>query len=140
MTPTETLRAAAVRLREVAGAATPGPWRDSGVQGNRYSALVSDTMPTGRPTRGGWDDTEGYGGYLVGESIVAPDRAYIALMHPLVGLALAEWLDVVARDWALAEDQADPLLPDADGWMTAIEDTLDSHALAVARLILGEVA
>lgn len=87
------LRAAAARIREVAGAATPGPWRDSGVDGNRYAALVSDTQPAGRPARGGWDDTQGYGGYLVGESLVPGDRAHIATWNPPVAVAVANWLE-----------------------------------------------
>lgn len=129
MTPTETLRAAAVRLREVAGAATDGPWEAASLPGkSRLSKGHTVVVAGDRETP------------VIREEGAWFDAAYIATMHPGIGLGLAEWLEAVARDWALAEDQADPLLPDADGWMTAIEDTLDSHALAVARLILGEVA
>ena len=113
------LRAAAARIREVAGAATTGPWRDSAtVAGTRYSALVSDVQPAGRPAGGGWDDTSGYGGYLVAESMVAGDRVHIATWHPLVALAVANWLDTEAR------------------FSETVSDELSSQALAVANLIL----
>ena len=97
MTPAQRLRAAALRIREVAACATPGPWRDSSVDGNRYAALVSDVMPAGRRPDGGWGATEGYGGYLVGESLVAGDRAHIALWDPNAALVVAGILDVLAE-------------------------------------------
>lgn len=100
------LRAAAARVREVAGAATPGPWRDSTtVAGARYSALVSDVQPAGRPAGGGWEATREYGGYLVGESLVPGDRAHIATWNPLVAVAVANWLEeeATAVDLVLGE-------------------------------------
>lgn len=87
------LRRAAKLLRERAGNATPGPWTSSRTDaGARYSALVA---PTKHPDRRGacWDYDPAYGGCLVGESLVEADREYIALMHPPVALALADWLD-----------------------------------------------
>jgi len=92
------LKAAATRLRALAEAATPGPWRESSVDGlNRYAALVSDVQPEGRLHGGGWGWDDSYGGYLIAESLQPQDRAYIAAMNPLVALALADWLDDVAR-------------------------------------------
>lgn len=71
------LREAAKVLRERAKAATPGPWWNGVSLGN---VVFSST---------GLDDdiavTEGFG--------KRADAAYIALVHPLVGLALADWLD-----------------------------------------------
>lgn len=73
MTPAERLRAAATRLREVAGDATPGPW---GVIGGGEYLHGPDILVGG-----------GVG------SITAANADYIAAMHPPVALALAEVLD-----------------------------------------------
>lgn len=102
------LRAAAAHVREVAAAATPGPWRDSKVGENRYGALVSDTIPVGRPTRGGWDETDAYGGYLVGESLQNGDRAHVALWDPLVSAVVADWLEEEAGALDLVGDEPRP--------------------------------
>lgn len=76
--PAEQLRAAAQRLRELAGAATPGPWT---------------YVPS---SRGGW--------YVDPQTVASVGRkveaAYIAAMHPGVAQALAELLDAVAKDIA----------------------------------------
>ena len=75
MSPAERFRAAATRLREVAGDATPGPW-DHVVGASEDHAWVerrhTETVVTTRD---------------IGTS------AYIAMMHPPVALALAEVLD-----------------------------------------------
>lgn len=74
MTPVERLRAAEQRLRDVAGAATPGPWTVDGrsiwgaKDGHRW--IVADT-----------------------QRATTEDRAYIATLAPPVALALADWLD-----------------------------------------------
>jgi len=88
-------RAAASKLRELAQRATPGPWRLG-----RWLALVADRKHPDRMVGGGreWDDA--YGGCLVAESLMRPDREYCAAMHPLVGLAIADLLDEVAEDEA----------------------------------------
>jgi len=93
MTPAAECRAAASKLRELAQRATPGPWR----LGN-WAALVADRKHPDRMVGGGreWDDA--YGGCLVAESLMRPDREYFAAMHPLVGLALAGLLDEVAEN------------------------------------------
>lgn len=82
----ERLRSAATRLREVAGAATPGPW---------------EAIPDGP---GDWP-VEGGGNYLchspddgVRGGHDEGDATYIAMMHPPVALALADWLDDTANE------------------------------------------
>jgi hypothetical protein len=77
-TPSETLRAAAARLRELAAKATDGPWYWNGSQ--------VDVEPTTRGT------------YVVGDGqqeddVVTPeDGAWIAIMSPVVAEPLAAWL------------------------------------------------
>lgn len=81
--PTETLTAAAQRIRERASAAGEGPW-----------AAVPDVMI------GGWavahKDADPGGPYLA--DFTRAEHAYwIALMHPGVGLALARVLEQAAE-------------------------------------------
>lgn len=108
MSPAERLRAAATRLREVAGDATPGPW-DHVVGASEDHAWVerrhTETVVTTRD---------------IGTS------AYIAMMHPPVALALADWLDDEAGfiDAIKAHADGDP-------------SVLAPHALAVADAVLG---
>ena len=83
MSAAERLREAATRLREVAGAATPGPWE----------------------VIGGGEYLQGPG-ILVGGGVgstTAADADCIAMMHPPVALALADWLDAVADDYSIAQ-------------------------------------
>lgn len=116
------LRAAASKLRELAQLATPGPWR---LGSDRYHALVADRKHPDRMVGGGWEWDDAYGGCLVAESLMRPDREYFAAMHPLVGAALADLLDSLADD---------------------AEQSIDDHAaygapprdeLVLARLING---
>lgn len=116
------LRIAASKLRELAQRATPGPWRLG-----RWAALVADRKHPDRMVGGGWDDA--YGGCLVAESMVRPDRAYVAAMHPLVGIALADLLDEVAGH-AESNDEHDGFPPES-------VITGYTHALTIARLING---
>jgi hypothetical protein len=132
-TPVQTLRRAATLMRERAAMATPGPWRNSEVDGNRYAALVADRPHPDRMKNGGWDWDEGYGGCLIGESLMSSDRRYIAAMHPGVALAAAAMLDDAAEN---AELQA----PNGDlraQWDMRIH-IATKHALAFARAYLGE--
>ena len=102
------LREAAKTLRQRAEAATPGPWiaeysKKSGhcvIDAESRNALDSVVRATHFRDVG--------------------DATYIATMHPLVGLALADWLDAVADDYAIAQ---------YGYWST--------RALAVADAILG---
>ena len=89
------LRAAASKLRELAQRATPGPWR---LGSDRWAALVADRKHPDRMVGGGWEWDDAYGGCLVAESLMRPDREYFAAMNPLVGLALADLLDSLADD------------------------------------------
>ena len=118
------LRAAADKLRELAEDATPGPWR---LGTDRYAALVANREHPDRRAGGGWGWDDASGGCLVAESMMRPDRAYMAAMHPLVGLALADLLDEVAGH-AEANDECDGFPP---------ESVITGYAPAVtiARLI-----
>lgn len=75
------LEHAADLLARAVDNATPGPWRDSLVDGNRYRALVSDRPHPDRPNGWGWEYQEGYGGYLVAESLTDQDRRLLAVMR-----------------------------------------------------------
>lgn len=122
MTPADELTAAAEELRRLATAATPGPWRQHDthlgqyghtatvLSGERNSTELRAWLPT--MTHESWDDTRN----------VWNDAAYIAAMHPGVGLALAKWLD----SWTGIDLYEGGSLP---------EDA--QHALAVARAING---
>lgn len=81
MTPVDELCAAATLLRERANAATPGPWREE------YSAASGPCVI----------DAESYNCL---DSVArmthyraSLDARYVALMHPPVALALADWLE-----------------------------------------------
>ena len=119
------LRAAADKLRELAEDATPGPWR---LGTDRYAALVANREHPER-TGGGWEWNDSYGGCLVAESMMRPDREYIAAMNPLVGVALAGLLDEVAGH-AESND-------DYDGFPPESVITGYTPALTIARLING---
>jgi hypothetical protein len=105
----ETLRRAAALMRELAQAATPGPWL---VEADDFyvNVLVDESGPgqvyIARDFQQGHDD---------GES----DAAYVASWDPAVAFAVADWLGDHA-------EAADSLLIDPD-----------PRALAVARIYLG---
>ncbi len=73
----DVLRRAAAKLREAAEAASEGPWT---VDGDIQAVMAKDDVTIA------YDDETGMG-----------DAAYIALMHPDVGLAIAAWLDETAK-------------------------------------------
>ena len=117
----ELLRRAATILRERAEAATPGPW-----EANMHSPDMGG--------RHGWDlrgpRNLGPLGAVVSARMLSGNAHYIATMHPGVGLAIADLLDCVAED-AESNDEFDGFDPYAVvvGY---------GHAIAVARLIVGE--
>ena len=97
------LRQAAETLRERADLATAGPWTvdpDSGADG--FAPLVVGQN------------------MAVCETFDGPhpsDATYIATMHPAVGLALADWLDIIASKEKAREGVDSPIpvlyLPEA---------------------------
>ena len=114
----DVLRQAAEILREQAASATQGQWHADGSEvGSLFVGL------------GIWAD-------VVSDAEARPqDATYIATMHPGVGLALAKWLDDIAAGWIWDDDPEDVETP--DGWPVTLEESMDSHALAVACLVLG---
>jgi hypothetical protein len=118
--PANQLTAAAQLLRKTATAAVPGPWVPSIVRSPRAtvtSGIYSHAHPAG--SAASEVAAAGRKGRECG-GIANPDNAvYIALMHPDIGLALADWLDSAAEEATLIGP--------------------DSRALAVARQILGPV-
>jgi hypothetical protein len=142
MSAANQLRLAAARLRARAQSATEGPWRvcAEGSEGSRI-APAGEHLTLRERSR--------FIGILNGR--VQPEdgrnAAYIATMHPGVGLALADWLDATAC----------PLGCTVDGrrfpYCSACEDSTFDHecpdpiecehtppfrnALALARLING---
>ena len=110
------LRAAATLLRERAEAATPGPWF---VEEDDWDVHVLANDPHIQIPYGVARDLGDRDG----------DAAYIAAMHPLVGLAVAGWLDTIAGE-AASNEEFDGLDP-----YQTIAGYAD--ALAVADLILG---
>ena len=123
-TPAAQLRTAAKWMRKRAEAATPGPWRPVSAlyQDDAFSAVLDD--------RGDVDDPRTW---LVGSGLGAVNPAgtvdHIASWHPLVALAVADWLEVEAAAADLVAN--DPVTAKAVGLP-------DKRALAVARAYLGE--
>ena len=77
------LRDAAKVLRELAEAATPGPWYQG--RDGQYESL-RDVYSQREPDD---DDSHDIATYIWSDA----DAAYIATMHPGVALALADWLE-----------------------------------------------
>jgi hypothetical protein len=123
-TPADELRAAAETLRSLAEAATPGPWRQHDthlgqyghtatvLSGERNATELRAWLPT--MSQESWDETRN----------VWADAAYIATVHPDVGLTLADWLEAASQDW------------DGDHFANCTPKTcVRTAALAVARAI-----
>ncbi|MFJ6615432.1 hypothetical protein ACIQPT_34730 [Streptomyces sp. NPDC091289] len=124
--PADQLRAAAEKLREEATRAhraSPSPWAvtDEHVVRCADGMIVADRSGTDHPAE-------------------RADLPYIALMHPGVGLALADWLDRAAVEhdatvhgaagvWSEPGEERE-----RDAW---VERQTNRHALAVARQLLG---
>jgi len=113
VTPADEIRAAADRLRELAGAVTPGAWTAHLLPPNEHHRHPAH-----------WVKTEYAEGDTTSLEVIADcpwrqaDADYIAAMDPAVGKALADWLD----DAANGDDYGE----------------VDPHALAIARLINQE--
>ena len=104
------LRDAAKVLRELAGAATPGPWEagDRCVWSRQPDGFYDDDVVN--------DSESGAGGCTTGEN-----ATFIATMHPGVALALAGWLEAATAGYL----------------STRLDWSPEPAALAVADLILG---
>lgn len=115
----ETLRRAAALMRERAEAATPGPWRvgSEGSEGSRVNPRTGDKREDSR-----W--IASVNGRVQPED--GRNAEHIASWHPVVALAVADWLDAVA---AIIEEH---------GGFFDIEGMGDASTLAVARTYLGE--
>lgn len=109
------LRQAAETLRGWAEKATPGPWVARLGGDHAWVALYDDEdkIPA----------DESLPSFEQGGGATSYDAAYIATMHPGVGVALADWLGRVADDYDIAR---------YGYWSTC--------ALNVARLINGGAA
>jgi hypothetical protein len=80
------LREAASVLRYRAEKATPGPWHSEGKLGQAKDICAEPGV-----LRGVGRDL------AVAERVFGRDANYILMMHPSIGIALADWLDVEAE-------------------------------------------
>jgi hypothetical protein len=117
------LRRAAAKLRAHAEAATRGPWYRAG----DHERAVSYGFP---PNAIGYWDGE-YAAQVsynsTGDGAEADaDARFMALMHPPVALALAEWLEAMAA------------MLDQTYGISPVEQRVDRAALLLARAILRE--
>lgn len=114
----DTLRAAAEKIREIATAATPGPWTAHTEDVNTYPDGGTDYWYEGDVTP-----------YVVtGSEWSVCDKTnanWIAVMSPLVAAPIADILDAHANQF------------DHDGYDDALEEWAP---LALAHLILGDAA
>lgn len=123
MTPAEELHAAATLLRDrLVSAATDGPWHVI-----EYEPMIRDTynFEAGLGTTPDEPDIAGHGCEGGGFDRIC-DAQYVAAMHPGVGAALADWLDVAAEMF----------IDDHYGACSPVS-CVHVAALAVARAILG---
>lgn len=132
-TPADELRTAAEKLRALATAATPGPWRDHDTHLGQYGYAATVLSGQGNDTdlrawlpsmsQQPWDEARN----------VWPDAAYIAAMHPSVGTALADLLDYAAQ---YADLFTQIYTADKGGQPAETEhDAFVRHAIAVARAL-----
>jgi hypothetical protein len=134
MTPAEILLAAADRVRDLAAAATPGPWA------NGSDRSIVSVLPKGLtrflpPQR--W-------GLKVASKVDDVDREWIAALSPAVAPHLEAWLRLAAEDYArraplpkVGEPNPHSLPVDLTG---AFGPSYWSLALDVARAVVPELA
>lgn len=99
MTAAAELRAAAGRLRELAEAATDGPWRshDTHLTFGGHTATVMTERPNLNDTELlAWVPTMSHEPWDEARN-AWHNAGFIAAMHPGVALALAAWLEPVAQ-------------------------------------------
>ncbi|MFF7183282.1 hypothetical protein [Streptomyces sp. NPDC008121] len=134
--PADQLRAAAEKLRAAAATATEGAWaiwRDLDHQGYiTVGDAAGVIMPPALQSSGECNP--------VAHVYIEEDAEHIALLHPGVGLALADWLDRAAAEydatvrgaagvWSEPGDERE-----RDAW---VGQQTNQHALVVARQLLG---
>ncbi|MFE2832231.1 hypothetical protein ACFXI6_14455 [Streptomyces mirabilis] len=134
MSAAEELRAAAEKLRTLATEATPGPWRQHDTHLGQYGHTATVLSGEGNDTdlrawlpsmsQESWDEARN----------VWNDAAYMAALHPGVGLALADWLDETATEVTAAEGTEYALHPDGGAFASW------EAALAVARAVNGSAS
>ena len=120
--PAETLRSAAALMRERANAASPGPWHEMCLGSEGCSVLNDGRLRERKHVS--------FSGRKEWKADHA-DAEYIAGMSPLVGLALADWLDKEA-------ERAGELSGYEDSAAYPLMLSGYRHPLAVARAFLGE--
>ncbi|WP_035796393.1 hypothetical protein [Kitasatospora mediocidica] len=139
-TPAEQLTAAAARVREFAAIATPGPWRPHDTHLGEYghtATVLTDREELNATELVAWLPTMGHKPWNEDRNVWA-NSAWMALMHPAVGAALADWLDDEARAHEAAEQAAANVFHDDPGNRAAwIAAQTNESALAVARQLLG---
>lgn len=113
MTPSDLLSAAADRVRDLAAAASPGPWQDNG-----YGMLVAPEVD--------WRER----GYDVAAGCQDGNRGWIAALSPAVAPALEEWLRATAKAVFVWEELDRPF--------TAAEEAAVRFAAAVCPDLVGE--
>lgn len=125
-TPAGELRAAADKLRTLAAQAAQPPWTTSW-QLQEYAVMSAD--PAEHPVAE-WTYAVATREPQASEQRAECDTAnadYIAVMHPGVGHALADWLDAEANTWAGDEVHS----------RCTPQTCTSEAALAVARAVLG---
>ena len=125
--PAVLLREAASRMRELAQAATPGPWigHRIGLMGGRIGVVVAQPPPHGAFVMVDRDN-----------ETRTEDAAHVAAWHPAVALAVANWLDVIAQRVNSIASSLPSNDPDRDE--IAARNILGyAEALNVARVFLG---
>ncbi|MGW5126706.1 hypothetical protein ACWEQ7_22150 [Streptomyces sp. NPDC004069] len=130
--PAVELRTAAEKLRGTCAAAAPGPWTIAKVPPYTDPLLMSRYEETP-------DDEDVL---IVGTVDLEPeDQAIVQLLHPGVGLALADWLDQAAHHYECGIRAADDVFRDdpagREAFLTTGPGAPSPHALAVARAING---
>jgi hypothetical protein len=114
--PADTLHRAAALLRQRAVGGTPGPWEVDAAGTHEVSVRRANAT---------WEQVACYTGYAAHDKDAARvDADYIAIVHPGVGLLLADLLDRAAQRAEVVYE-------------TAIDEIAVEPHLAVARAILG---
>lgn len=126
MSRAQRLRDAAKVLRDAAKAATDAvgatPWARQGEDWNESDGITYTVASID---------------YAAAAALYEEVGIYLTKVHPLVGLALADWLEQIAQAWHDPHADSSDDHVDFDGWPLAFEESLDSHGLRIADLILG---